>query len=93
MVSAKELARLQARKELLVAQCDLQRGILYLECTRLRESLNWVGRSAGWMQRVLPWLPLAAPVAGFLVARRWKTLIGYAGKAFGWRMLWRVFRR
>lgn len=92
MVSEKELAQLQARKELLVAQCDLQRGILRVECARLRSSLHWMERGASWVQRLRPWLPLAVPVVGFLVARRWKTMLGYAGKTVGWRLLWRLFR-
>ena len=57
MVSEKELAQLQARRDLIVAQCDLQRGILRLECARLRESLTWMQRGADWAQRIRPWLP------------------------------------
>lgn len=92
MVSERELNQLQARRELLVTQCDLQRGILRLECARLRESVGWMTRGAGWARRVRPWLPLAVPVLGFLVARRWKTVLGYAGKTLGTRLLWRLFR-
>ncbi len=93
MVSEKELARLRARRDLLVAQCDLQRGILRLECERLRESLGWMRRGADWAHRLKPWLPFAVPVLGFLAARRWKTVLAYAGKTVGWRLLWRLFRR
>ena len=77
---------------MLVAQCDLQRGILRLECARLRDSVGWMTRGAGWVRRVRPWLPLAAPVLGFLIARRSKTVLGQAGKTLGWRMLWRLIR-
>jgi len=77
---------------LLVTQCDLQRGILRLECAKLRASIGWMGRSAAWAQRVRPWLPLAVPVLGFLVARRWKSVLGLAGKTVGSRLLWRLFR-
>ncbi len=93
MVSEKELAELRARRELLVAQCDLQRGILRLECAKLQDSLSWMQRGADWAHRFRPWLPFAVPVLGFLVARRWKTVLGYAGKAVGSRLLWRLFRR
>jgi hypothetical protein len=92
MVSAKELARLQAHKELLVVQCDLHRGILRVECARLRSKFDWVDRSSEWIQKARPWLPLLAPVAGFLVARRWKKVLGFAGRTVGWRLLWRVFK-
>jgi len=91
MVSKTELVRLQARKELLIAQCDLQRGLLHLECERLRASLGWLERGAGWAQRARPWLPFAVPVLGFLVARRWKSVARVAGSG-GWRLLWRLFR-
>lgn len=92
MVSGQELARLQARKELLIAQCDLQRGIVDVELARLRGGLSWMHRGGEWLQRVRPWLPLIAPVAGFIVARRWKTVLGLAGRTVGWRVLWRLFR-
>lgn len=92
MVSERELAQLRIRRELLVTQCDLQRGILRLECARLKESFGWVSRGAGWSNRIRPWLPLAVPVLGFLVARRWKTVLRFAGKTVGSRLLWRLFR-
>lgn len=92
MVSREELARLRARKELLITQCDLQRGILHLEIERLRARFGWLERGAGWAQRARPWLPFAVPVIGFLVARRWKTLGRVAASSTGWRLLWRLFR-
>jgi hypothetical protein len=77
---------------LLVAQCDLQRGILRIECAKLRGSFGWMDRGAEWAGRLRPWLPLVVPVAGFVVARRWKAMLRFAGKTAGWRLLWRLFR-
>ncbi|HAV61203.1 MAG TPA: hypothetical protein DCY13_02420 [Verrucomicrobiales bacterium] len=80
------------QKELLVAECDLQRGIVDVELARLRSGLDWMQGGADWLHRVRPWLPLLVPVAGFVVARRWKSVLRLAGKTVGWRMLWRLFR-
>lgn len=92
MVSKKQLARLQAQKELLVAQCDLQRSIVNMEWARLRAGFEWLDRGADFVHRARPWLPFLAPVAGFLAVRRWKQVLRLAGRTVGWKMLWRLLR-
>lgn len=92
MVSEKELDRLRAQRELLVAQCDVQRGIVRVDCARLRGSFGWLDRGSEWVHRARPWLPLLAPVAGFLVVRRWRQVLRVAGRTLGWKVFWRLFR-
>lgn len=92
MVSGKELTRLRERRELLVAECDVQRGIAEVEIARLRGSFRWLDSGTALLQRLRPWLPLIAPVAGFIVARRWKSVLRMTGRTVGWRVLWRLLR-
>lgn len=93
MVSKKELARLQTQKELLVAQCDLHRSIFNVECARLRGSFDWLERGSDLIHRAKPWLPFIAPVAGFVIVRRWKQVLRLAGRTMGWKVIWRLFRQ
>lgn len=91
MVSKIRLQQLREQKDLLVTECDLHRGILHLEITRIRHSFDWVSRGGEWLHKVRPWIPLAAPVAGFFMARNWRTVLKWSGRAVSWRLLNRFF--
>lgn len=92
MVSEEKLSALKERKELLIAQCDLHRGIIAVELSRARHSFDWFSRCSETLERVRPWIPLAAPVAGFFMVRNWRTVLKWSGRTLGWRMLGRLIR-
>jgi hypothetical protein len=92
MVSEKKLGELKAQKNLLMAQCDLHRGIIAVEVTRARHSFDWFSRCSETLNRVRPWIPLAAPVAGFFMARNWRTMLKWSGRTVGWKLLGRLIR-
>ena len=92
MVSEEKLRALKAQKDLLVAQCDLHRGILVVEIARARHSFDWMSRCSEALARVKPWIPLAAPVAGFFMARNWRTVVKWSGRTLGWKLLGRLIR-
>ncbi len=92
MVSEKRLNELKSRKELLIAECDLHRGIIAVELARARHSFDWFSHCSETLERVRPWIPLAAPVAGFFMVRNWRTVLKWSGRTLGWRLLGRLIR-
>jgi hypothetical protein len=92
MVSEEKLRALKEKKELLIAQCDLHRGIIALEFARARHSIDWFSRGSEILDRVRPWIPLAAPVAGFFMIRNWRTVLKWSGRTVGWKLLGRLIR-
>jgi hypothetical protein len=87
MVFEQDLNDLRARKALLQVECRLQRGLLDLDVARLREGFNVVGRGAGWLHQFRPYLPLLAPVAGFILVRKWRAIARWGGRALVWKLL------
>jgi hypothetical protein len=70
MVGAKQVKRLQLRKQALVLESALNRVALDAEWQKLQTATAWA-RSAGQrVQQFRPWLIWLAPVIGFLAARR-----------------------
>lgn len=92
MVSEAKLREIAEQKALLVAQCDLHRGIIAVEITRAKHSFDWFDRVSIWIQKVRPWMPLAAPVAGFFVAKNWRTMLKWSGRTLSWKLLSRLLR-
>ena len=92
MVSEKKLNALRERKELLIAQCDLCRGIIDVELARASVTLDWMSRWRMKLDKLRPWFPLMAPVAGFVLARNWRTLLRWSGRGFGWQLIGRLLR-
>lgn len=66
----RELARLHERKRTLIQESDAQREVLAGELEALRESFSWVEKAGSFLRQARPILLAAAPVAGFLLARR-----------------------
>ncbi len=92
MVSEEKLRQLKEEKDLLIAQCDLHRGIIAVEIARTRHSFDWFSRCSETFDRVRPWIPLAAPVAGFFMIRNWRTVLKWSGRTVGWKLLGRLIR-
>lgn len=73
MASSRQLNELSVRKQLLIAQADMQRQLLTLECTRLG---NPGAVANELIQRHRWWLLAGSAVVGIVLARRWR---GFAG--------------
>lgn len=71
------LKALQARKRELLLTSDLNRQALRLELTDLRLRTEQFRRGYGWAQHAWIW---AAPVAGFLFARKARGMSGWFAK-------------
>ena len=72
MVGLAELESLQVRKQELLAQSEANRRVLHAECENLRGAAESVGRGFSFLREARPALFLAAPVLGFLLARKWR---------------------
>jgi hypothetical protein len=69
---SEKVRELQLRKQQLLVESELNRRTVLLEADRIGRSFSWV--SSGWeMFKVLrPFWVVAAPVAGFSIARKWR---------------------
>lgn len=67
------LRELQARKRELLLESELNRQVWRVEAGHLRLRAGQVQRGFDWAQNVWTW---AAPVAGFLLARKFKKTAG-----------------
>jgi len=71
------LKELQARKRELLLESELNRQVLRVEVSRIRCRVDLYRRRYGWAQSAWKW---AAPVAGFLLARKFKKTAGAFAK-------------
>lgn len=71
------LKELQARKRDLLIESDLNRQVLRMEVARLHFRGEQLRRGYGWVQGFWKW---GAPVAGFLLARKFKKAAGVFAK-------------
>jgi len=86
------LTELQKHKQALVAQSELCRAMLQVECAQLEHTLAWVDGGLRLAKSFSPWLALAAPLAGFFLARKRSGLRGLWLKGWaGWRLLRRAW--
>lgn len=93
MAEHAQLKSLAERKRLLQAQCDICRKSLQLQFITFQSDSAWLHRGIGSLSRYRSVLWLAAPVAGFLVARRAKTLRWLVIKGFAlWQLSSRIWR-
>ena len=86
MVFERDLAGIQARKAVLQAECQLHRSLLELEFARCSGRLDLLARVGACLKQWKPYLPLALPVVGYLVARRWRSVARWSGRALAWRL-------
>lgn len=90
------LRELEARKRDLLLESDLNRQVLRLEVDQLCLRVGEIQRGFGWARNLWAW---GAPLAGFLMARRFKkTGNAFAKGSFlvsavrtGWK-LWQAYR-
>ena len=90
MVTNPEMKHLQEEKELLLAQSELYRRMLQFQYTQLETRTAWLDTGVRLVRSFGPILTLSAPVAGYLVLRKWPLARRLVAKGF-W--LWRFVRR
>lgn len=100
MLQSEELKSIQAHKALLLAISDANRRTLVHECEHLRAKLVWVEVGADVVTKASPYLKFIAPVAGFLLARGWRSQVGMVSKlSTAWTVgrqalkLWKNFQQ
>ncbi len=92
MSTTAQLTELQRHKHALLAQSELYRGMLQLEYARLEHNLAWVDGGLRLVKSFSPWLALAAPLAGYFLARKRSGRRGLWLKGWAaWRLLRRVW--
>lgn len=74
MFGNEELSKLQSRKRELVAQSDLHRALVLVECHNLRATLAGLERGLDTFQKTRPFWPILAPVFGYALARKRRTI-------------------
>jgi hypothetical protein len=86
------LKALQARKRELLVESELNRQVLRLECARIAFEAGRFQRGYGWVKNA--WT-LAAPLAGFLLARKRSKVADAFAKGSFWltalRAGWKVW--
>ncbi|MGO8836242.1 MAG: hypothetical protein ACLQAH_04725 [Limisphaerales bacterium] len=65
---------LTARKRLIIAQADLHRQVIELECQRVVQRLD---RTQDFVHQKRWWLLGGAAVGGLLLAPRWRRFLGW----------------
>ena len=93
MPEISEIERLEIQKRLLVAKSEIYRQTLEFEFYKIQSATAWVQKPIGLMKSVLPWIVLAAPVAGYCLGARRRSLKTLFGKAvFGLVLAGRFIR-
>jgi len=73
MSAPEKMNDLAARKRLLIAQADLHRQIIGLECQRVLQRLD---RAQDFVYQKRWWLLGGTAVGGFLAAKGWRRFLG-----------------
>jgi hypothetical protein len=93
MAELLELSSITDQKRLLRAQCELCRRSLQLELGSLRDGTAWVRRGVETASRYRSLLWVAAPVVGFLIARRGRQARRLLVRGVtAWQLLSRLWR-
>ncbi|HOY57841.1 MAG TPA: hypothetical protein PK640_06855 [Verrucomicrobiota bacterium] len=87
MFSSRTLGELETRRQSLITAAADHRARLHDEWSRLADSLGWADRAVHWARGVRPVLWIAAPVAGYAVARRGRVLLRWLPLIWPW---WRI---
>ena len=86
------LKALQAHKRELLAESELNRQLLRLECAKVAFEAGRFQRGYGWVKSAWTW---AAPLAGFLLTRKRSKVAGAFAKGSFWltalRAGWKVW--
>jgi hypothetical protein len=89
MFSDRALSELECRRSQLLVAAETHRANLRNDLSKLTATLGWVDRAAAWLPRARPLLWVAAPAAGYLVARRARALLRWLPAILPW---WRIAR-
>ena len=84
------LKSLETRRQLLAMQCEVHRQIFRQQMAGLRSKGAVAGKTLDTLRNFRPAFLMAAPIAGFFLARRWPALKGMATRGL---LGWAVFRR
>ena len=90
MAESGQLAEIEERRRRLVAESERLRGELAIEAANLCASLTWVARGYEIVRSLRSVWPVAATVAGFVVARKGSGWFRSLGKFWS---LWRAGQR
>jgi len=93
MVFERELNDLRLRKAVLEVECRLHRSLLALEYSQIRRRFDFVERGTALMHSCRPYLPVLAPIVGFILVRRWRVIARWGGRALVWKLIRSVARR
>ena len=74
MFGQTRLKELHARKELLLVQADAHRQLIALDAQNVVHALRWLDSVHRAWQHFRPLASMAAPVAGFYMARKGRSL-------------------
>jgi hypothetical protein len=90
MFPSAEIISWQEKKRQLLLESEINRRVLTLEWSQLKTSFNWTQSVMQKFKSPSPaWLWLA-PLAGFFLAKRFRSQNGWFGNAL---FLWRIGRR
>ena len=78
MFGQTRLKELRSRKELLLVQADAHRQLITLDAQNVVHALRWLDSVHRAWQRFKPLMRMAAPVAGFYMARKGRSLWRWA---------------
>ncbi len=82
--------RLAARKAQLVEEGQRQRAAAAESLRQLRDPSTWLSSGQRALGACGPWIYWAAPIAGFFLARHWRSAAGWIAKPM---IVWRLIRR
>lgn len=87
MFSSRTLGELETRRQSLIVAAADHRARLHHDWSRLADSLSWLDRAVHWAREARPLLWIAAPMAGYTLARRGRVLLRWLPLIWPW---WRI---
>jgi hypothetical protein len=81
MFATAEIKALRNKKQQLLLESEINRQVLVLECIQLKSSFRWTQTGVRWFKTIPPAWLILAPVAGYLVARSFRSERGWLHKA------------
>jgi hypothetical protein len=90
MFVGEELERLELRRRALIAQSEVQRAMLQLECIRLRAYLDDIDSGTEILKKTRPFWLVAVPALGILLGSRWRRLTTWVPTGI---IAWKTIRK
>lgn len=85
-----QLEQLDLRRKALIAQSELQRAVLQLECIRLQPYIERVDTGVGIFNKARSFWMVAAPALGAVFATQWRKAATWVPSGL---VAWRTVRR